>query len=113
MSGQSMPSDAAGFQPTINNGDFVERLKYSFIHFKHACKLRFFLPGSYLSFFLIAFALFIAYLLMFPLVNIFGGVGDMYFYFRIVSIEPEKRVEWVDRSDEKILKSIIWKKEIN
>jgi len=44
---------------------------------------------------------------MFPLVNIFGGVGDMYFYFRIVSLEPEKRVEWVDRSDEKVLKSIV------
>lgn len=53
------------------------------------------------------------YLLMFPLVNIFGGVGDMYFYFRIVSLEPEKRIEWVDSSDEKILKSIIWKKELN
>jgi hypothetical protein len=53
------------------------------------------------------------YLLMFPLVNIFGGVGDMYFYFRIVSLEPEKRIEWIDRSDEKISKSIIWKKELN
>ena len=53
------------------------------------------------------------YLLMFPLVNISGGVGDLYFYFRIISLEPEKRVEWANKSDEKILKSIIWKKELN
>ena len=53
------------------------------------------------------------YLLMFPLVNISGGVGDMYFYFRIISLEPEKRIEWANKSDEKILKSIIWKKELN
>ena len=53
------------------------------------------------------------YLLMFPLVNIFGGFGDIYFYFRIISLEPEKRIEWANKSDEKIQKSIIWKKEIN
>ena len=53
-----------------------------------------------------------SYLLMFPLVNIFGGVGDIYFYFRIISLEPEKRIEWANKSDEKILKSIIWKKEL-
>ena len=53
------------------------------------------------------------YLLMFPLVNIFGGLGDMYFYFKIISLEPEKRIEWANKSDEKILKSIIWKKELN
>ena len=53
------------------------------------------------------------YLLMFPLVNISGGVGDLYFYFRIISLEPEKRIEWANKSDEKILKSIIWKKELN
>jgi len=53
------------------------------------------------------------YLLMFPLVNIFGGTGDMYYFFRIYILPPEKRIEWANRSDEKILKSIIWKKEIN
>jgi hypothetical protein len=53
------------------------------------------------------------YLLMFPLVNISGGVGDMYFYFRIISLEPEKRIEWANKSDEKILKSVIWKKELS
>ena len=53
------------------------------------------------------------YLLMFPLVNIFGGSGDIYFYFRIISLEPEKRIEWANKSDEKIQKSIIWKKELS
>jgi len=52
------------------------------------------------------------YLLMFPLVNIFGGVGDMYYFFRIVSLPTQKRIEWANKSDEKVLKSIIWKKEI-
>jgi hypothetical protein len=53
------------------------------------------------------------YLLMFPIVNIFGGVGDIYLYFRIILVEPKKRLEWVNNADEKILKSIIWKKELN
>ena len=53
------------------------------------------------------------YLLMFPLVNIFGGAGDIYFYFKIISLKPEKRIEWANKSDEKIKESIIWKKEIN
>ncbi len=52
------------------------------------------------------------FLLMFPLVNIFGGAGDMYYFFRMISLPPEKRIEWANKSDEKILKSIIWKKEI-
>ena len=51
------------------------------------------------------------YLLMFPLVNIFGGVGDMYSYFKIISLNPEKRLEWANTYDKKILKSIIWKKD--
>ena len=53
------------------------------------------------------------YLIMFPVVNIFGGAGDMYYFFRIYILSPEKRIEWANRSDEKILKSIIWKKELN
>lgn len=52
------------------------------------------------------------YLLMFPVVNIFGGVGDMYYFFRIYLLSPEKRIEWANRSDEKVLKSIVWKKEL-
>ena len=53
------------------------------------------------------------YLLMFPLVNIFGGAGDIYFYFKIISLEPEKRIEWANKSDGKIKESIIWEKKIN
>lgn len=52
------------------------------------------------------------YLLMFPLVNLSGGVGDMYYFFKIISLSPEQRVEWANKSDEKVLNSIIWKKEI-
>jgi hypothetical protein len=52
------------------------------------------------------------YLLMFPIVNIFGGTGDMYYFFKIYLKSPEKRIEWANQSDEKILKSIIWKKEL-
>ena len=52
-------------------------------------------------------------ILMFPLVNIFGGVGDMYYFFRIITLSPEKRILWANESDEKILKSIIWKKEFS
>jgi hypothetical protein len=53
------------------------------------------------------------YILMFPLVNISGGVGDMYYFFRIVTLSPEKRIEWANKSDKKILKSVIWEKELN
>ena len=51
------------------------------------------------------------YLLMFPLVNIFGGFGDMYYYLRIVLLPSQERVAWLNRSDERVLKSIVWKKE--
>lgn len=50
--------------------------------------------------------------LMFPTVNLFGGIGDMYYFFKIIKLPPEKRMEWANKSDEKILKSIIWQKEI-
>ena len=52
------------------------------------------------------------FLLMFPLVNIFGGTGDMYYFFRMISLPLKERIEWANKTDEKILKSIIWKKEI-
>jgi len=52
------------------------------------------------------------FLVMFPLVNIFGGLGDMYNYFKIISLPAQKRIEWANRSDEKVLKSVIWMKEI-
>ncbi len=53
------------------------------------------------------------YLLMFAIVNISGGVGDIYYFFKIISLSPEKRIEWANQCDEKISKSIIWKKEFS
>ena len=51
------------------------------------------------------------FLLMFPLVNIFGGVGDFYYYARFMPLTYSDRIELAKKSDEKILKTIIWKKE--
>jgi len=53
------------------------------------------------------------FFLMFPVVNIFGGMGDFYSFFRLIIIPPEKRVEMANNSDEKVLKKIIWKKDIS
>ena len=53
------------------------------------------------------------FFLMFPLVNIFGGMGDFYNIFRLILIPPEKRIEIANTSDEKVLKKIIWRKDIS
>jgi len=50
--------------------------------------------------------------LMFPIVNIFGGIGDFYNFFRIMLIPYEKRIEFANSSDDKVLKKIIWRKDI-
>ena len=52
------------------------------------------------------------FLLVFPLVNIFGGIGDIYYFTKYITLPIDKRIEWANRSDEKIRKSIIWIKEI-
>jgi hypothetical protein len=52
------------------------------------------------------------FFLMFPIVNIFGGVGDFYSFFKLIMIPPEKRIELANRSDEKVLNKIIWRKDI-
>ena len=52
------------------------------------------------------------FFVMFPLINIFGGLGDMYYFFRIILLPPQQRIEWANDNDEKILKAVIWKKEI-
>jgi len=52
------------------------------------------------------------FFLMFPIVNIFGGAGDFYSFFKLILIPPEKRIELANRSDEKVLKKIIWRKDI-
>ena len=51
------------------------------------------------------------FLLMFPLVNIFGGIGDIYYYFRLLPLTNDERMEWAKKSDDSILKTIIWKKD--
>jgi len=52
------------------------------------------------------------FFLMFPIVNIFGGMGDFYSFFRLIIIPPEKRIELANSSDDKVLKKIIWRKDI-
>jgi hypothetical protein len=52
------------------------------------------------------------FFLMFPIVNIFGGVGDFYSFFKLIVIPPEKRVDLANQNDEKVLKKIIWRKDI-
>ena len=90
-------------------GFLVDNEKY--INNKKILFLLHFLPLIWCSFYIINTNE--PYLLMYPLVNIFGGVGDMYYYFRIISLKPDKRIEWANKSDEKILRSIIWKKKLN
>jgi hypothetical protein len=53
------------------------------------------------------------FFLMFPIVNIFGGAGDFYSFFKLIIIPPEKRIELANRSDDKVLKKIIWRKDIS
>ena len=90
-------------------GFLVDNKKY--INNRKILFLLYFLPLIWCSFYFMNTNK--PYLLMFPLVNISGGVGDMYFYFKIISLEPEKRIEWANKSDEKILKTVIWKKELS
>jgi len=52
------------------------------------------------------------FLFVFPLVNIFGGIGDIYYFTKYITLPVDKRIEWANRSDEKIRKSIIWIKEV-
>lgn len=53
------------------------------------------------------------FFLMFPMVNIFGGLGDFYFFIRLIILPNEERIVWATKSEEKLLKTIIWRKEIN
>ena len=53
------------------------------------------------------------FFLVFPIVNIFGGIGDFYSFFRYIILPPEKRIEMANKSDEKVLKHIIWKKDFS
>ncbi len=51
--------------------------------------------------------------LMFPIVNISGGIGDFYFFIRLIVLPDNKRLAWANSIEDKILKTIIWKKEIS
>ena len=53
------------------------------------------------------------FFLMFPIVNIFGGTGDFYSFFKLFIIPPEKRIELANQSDDKVLKKIFWRKDIH
>ncbi len=53
------------------------------------------------------------FFVVFPMVNIFGSIGDFYNFFRYIIIPPEKRIEMANKSDEKLLKHIIWKKDFS
>ena len=44
------------------------------------------------------------FFIIFPLVNIFGGMGDIYFYIKLKSLSPQKRIEWANNFDKKIYK---------
>jgi hypothetical protein len=51
------------------------------------------------------------FLLMFPLVNIFGGIGDIYYYLCLLPLTYNERIERAKKSDERIINNIIWKKD--
>lgn len=90
-------------------GFLVENEKY--IHDKKILVLLHFLPLIWCSVVLINPT--DPFLVMFPLVNLSGGIGDFYYYAKIVSLPIEKRLEWANKMDEKVLSSIIWKLDIN
>jgi hypothetical protein len=52
------------------------------------------------------------FFLTFPVVNIFGGIGDFYYFFKLIIIPPQKRIDLANNADEKVLKTIIWRKNI-
>ena len=52
------------------------------------------------------------FFMVFPIVNIFGGIGDFYNFFKLILIPPEKRIAMANTDDEKILKKILWRKDL-
>jgi len=52
------------------------------------------------------------FFIVFPVVNIFGGIGDFYNFFKLFLIPPDKRIELADKDDAKVLSKIIWRKDI-
>ena len=86
----------------VDNEDYInDNRKLVFLHFLPLiwCSVIFIDPSE-------------PFFLMFPLVNIFGGLGDIYFFLRIIVLPVEKRLEITNRDEEKILKTIVWRKDI-
>jgi hypothetical protein len=92
---------AVGF--LVDNESYVaDNKKLAFLYFSPLvwCSLYFINPSE-------------PFFLMFPIVNIFGGMGDFYSFFKLIIIPPDKRIELANMSDEKVLKKIIWRKDIS
>lgn len=93
----------SGFGFLVDNDKYIkDNRKLAFLHFLPLiwCFVIFINPNE-------------PFFLMFPIVNIFGGLGDFYFFIRIIALPSEERLAWANKSEEKILKTIIWRKEIN
>jgi hypothetical protein len=52
------------------------------------------------------------FFLMFPLVNIFGGLRDIYYFVQLIILPVDSRLAWATKNYEKIKETIIWKKEL-
>jgi hypothetical protein len=46
----------------------------------------------------------------FPIANIAGGIGDLYFFIRLARMPVTERIKWADKIDKKLLKGAVWKK---
>ncbi|UCD13725.1 MAG: hypothetical protein JSW60_09245 [Thermoplasmatales archaeon] len=93
----------SGFGFLVDNDKYInDNLKLALLHFLPLiwCFVFFINPNE-------------IFFLMFPIVNIFGGAGDIYFFTRLIVLPLEERLAWATKSEEKILKTIIWRKEIS
>ncbi len=49
------------------------------------------------------------FFLMFPIVNIFGGIGDVYYFLQYYPLTFEERMKLANESEEKVKNSIVWR----
>jgi hypothetical protein len=92
---------AIGF--LVDNETYVtDNKKLFFLHFSPMiwCSMFFINPNE-------------PFFLMFPMVNIFGGIGDFYGFFKLIILPPQKRIDKANNADESVLKTIIWRKNIS
>jgi len=52
------------------------------------------------------------FLLAFPIVNLAGGAGDLYFFLKLRSMPSRLRINWAEKMDESVLRTAIWRKDI-